>query len=111
MLFRSILHFIGMAALLGGFLSQITAEVKQVTRSMLDGAWTMVVSAFALVATISAQGEEDLDPAKFGIKGLVLAALVLLLLQGKGKPSIEKPSFFAIGLLTLANISIAVLWH
>ena len=106
-----ILHFVGSAALLGGFLAQLTAPAKQVTRSMMDGAWTMLVSAFALVGTIQAQGEEELDPAKFGIKGLVLAALILLLLQGKGKESIEKPSFFAIGLLTFANICIAVLWH
>lgn len=106
-----ILHFIGLAALLGGFLAQLTAPVKQVTRSMLDGAWTMLVSAFALVVTISAQGEEELDPAKYGIKGLVLAALILLLLQGRGKESIEKPGYFAIGLLTLTNVCIAVLWH
>ena len=65
------------------------------------------------------RGQLDLEPtAVFAARGgtgpsllVVCFGLILLLLQGKGKPSIEKPSFFAIGLLTLANISIAVLWH
>ena len=107
-----VLHFIGLAALLGGFFSQLTAPVKTVTRSMLDGAWTMLATGIVMVglATALATPDEPVNHMKFGIKGLVLAVIVILLMQGKNKESIEKGTFFAIGLLGITNIAIAVLW-
>lgn len=104
-----ILHFIGLAGLLGGFMAQLAAPVKQVTRTMMDGAWTMLASGLVL-AGIDSATEEAVNHSKFGIKALILIVIVTLLLQGKKKESIEKGTYFAIGLLAITNISIAVLW-
>lgn len=107
-----ILHFIGLAALLGGFFTQLSAPVKTVTRSMLDGAWTMLATGFVMVGLVTglATEEEPVNHMKFGVKGLIIAVILILLMQGKNKESIEKGTFFAIGLLGVTNIAIAVLW-
>ena len=62
------------------------------------------------LATALATPDEPVNHMKFGIKGLVLAVIVILLMQSKNKESIEKGTFFAIGLLGITNIAIAVLW-
>lgn len=107
-----ILHFIGLAALLGGFLAQISAPIKTVTRSMMDGAWTMLATGIVLVGLVSAEATADDKPdhMKFGVKSLVLTAIVVLLMQNRKKESIEKGTFFVVGLLSITNIAIAVLW-
>lgn len=105
-----ILHFIGLAALLGGFFAQLSAPIKSISRSMLDGAWTMLVTGIALVGFVSADETEQPDHMKFGVKSLVLVAIVVLLMQNRKKESIEKGTFFVIGLLAITNIAIAVLW-
>jgi hypothetical protein len=107
-----ILHFIGMSSLLGGFLVQMSAPIKTVSRAMVDGAWTALITGVALVGFVSAEATDE-DPAnhiKFGVKGLILAVIIGLVMQGRKKESIEKANYFAIGALALANIIIAVLW-
>jgi hypothetical protein len=107
-----ILHFIGLASLLGGVMSQMTAPVKTITRSIVDGAWTMLATGILLIGLVSANPDEE-DPVnhmKFGVKGLILAVIISLVLQGKRKESVEKATFFSIGALAIANIAIAVLW-
>ena len=106
-----ILHFIGLGSLLGGFLSQISESVVRITRAMIDGAWTMMVTGLILAGLESASATVD-DPAnhaKFGIKLLVVLVILILVMQGRKKESIEKGTFFAIGLLTITNIVVAVL--
>ena len=107
-----ILHFIGLASLLGGVLTQMTAPVKTITRSIVDGAWTMLATGVVLVglATATADESEPVNHMKFGVKGLILAVIITLVMQGKHKESIEKSTFFSIGALAIANIAIAVLW-
>ena len=78
----------------------------------IDGAWTALIAGVALVGFVSANATED-DPAnhtKFGVKGLILAVIIGLVMQGRKKESIEKANYFAIGALALTNIIIAVLW-
>lgn len=106
-----ILHFIGLGSLLGGFLTQISESVVRITRAMVDGAWTMLVTGLILAGLNSAAAtdEDPVNHAKFGIKGLVVAVIVILVMQGRKKESIEKGNFFAIGLLTITNIVVAVL--
>ena len=107
-----IFHFIGMASLLGGFLTQMSAPIKTVSRAMIDGAWLALVTGFALVGFVSAEATID-DPVnhtKFGVKGLILVIILGLVMAGRKKDSIDKANYFAIGGLALTNIIIAVLW-
>jgi len=107
-----ILHFIGLSSLLGGWMVQLTAPVKTASRFMIDGAWLQLLSGVALIGFLESDttAKTAVDHAKFGVKGLILAVIVILLMQSRKKESIEKGTYFAIGLLTLVNVIIAVLW-
>ena len=107
-----ILHFIGLASLLGGFMTQMTESVVKISRAMVDGAWTMLVTGVVLIYFAMQEATdsgEEFNHAKFGIKFLVIAVILILVMQGRKKESVEKGTFFAIGLLTITNIALAVL--
>lgn len=108
-----ILHFIGLAALLGGVLSQMAAPVKKVVSGMFHGALTMLVTGIAMMGLAEAVKDEDITglQMKFGVKILILAVILALVMQGRKKESIDNATFFSIGALSVANIAIAVLWQ
>lgn len=104
-----VLHLVGMAGVLGGFMAQLSEPVKRVTSSMLHGMWTSLATG-VILAVLAAQDDRLMHP-KIEFKFLVAVALALLLVSGKRKESIDKPLYFAIGLLALSNVLIAVLWQ
>jgi hypothetical protein len=102
-------HLVGMAALLGGALVQVTAQAKRVSRAMVDGALTQVVSGLLLVGVLEGQ-DENVDHAKVGVKfavGLVVAVLVWI---NRRKPEIPTGLYAGILALTLGNVAVAVFW-
>ena len=106
-----VLHFVGIASLLGGFLTQMSAPVKRVVPAMLHGAATMLVSGLALYAVDKNGLHHDVDSAKIAVKLGVLVVISVLVWTQRTRESISQGVYFAIGGLTLANIVIAVFWH
>ena len=112
-----VLHFIGLAALLGGFLVQIKAlraKTAEILPAMVHGAWTMFITGILLVGVreweLALGGGSDLDHMKIGVKALVaLVILVIVLLKKKQKP-VSSAVLGAIGGLTLLNVVLAVFW-
>lgn len=119
-LFRNtlvVLHFIGLASLLGGFLTQMkamAAGAAKIVPAMVHGAWTMLITGLALVGVAEWRGAMgaavEVDHMKIGIKSLVLTAILVLVLYFKKKDSVKAPVFGTIGLLTFLNIVLAVFW-
>ena len=103
-----LLHLVGFASLLGGFLTQLSAEVKRVVPAMLHGVATQLVTGFALVWAVAADGD-TVDHAKVGIKLVVLIIIFGLLFKERQKENMDKTVFFAVGGLTLVNAALAVL--
>jgi hypothetical protein len=103
------LHFIGLASLLGGFLTQMSATEKRVVPAMLHGALTQLVTGVALVGVLHGL-DKEVDNAKIGVKSLVLLAILVLLWINRRTSLIAKGVYFAIGGLTVLNIGIAVFW-
>jgi hypothetical protein len=102
-------HLVGMAALLGGGLVQVRAPSRRVSRAMVDGALTQVVSGLLLVGVLEGQ-DEDVDNAKIAVKfavGLVVAVLVWI---NRRKAEIPTGLFVGIVALTLSNVAVAVFW-
>jgi hypothetical protein len=102
-------HLVGMAALLGGGLVQVRLATRRVSRAMVDGALTQVVSGLLLVGVLEGR-DEDFDHAKIGVKfaiGLVVAVLVWI---NRRKPEIPGGLFAGVVALTLCNVAIAVFW-
>ncbi|MET7441861.1 hypothetical protein ACWERY_15395 [Streptomyces sp. NPDC004082] len=106
------LHIIGIAALLGGFLTQMKAMGQGTARfvpAMLHGALTMLVTGVVLVGLNQAD-DNSLDNVKLGVKLALLIVILGLVYVKRDEEKVDKGAFAAVGLLTVANIFIAVLW-
>ncbi|UNO40334.1 hypothetical protein [Streptomyces sp. MST-110588] len=106
------LHIIGIASLLGGFLTQMKAMGAGTARfvpAMLHGALTMLVTGIILVGLNQAQ-DHTVNNFKIGVKMAVLVVILALVYVKRDEEKVAKPLFGAVGLLTVVNIFIAVLW-
>ncbi|MEV0782895.1 hypothetical protein AB0I52_07895 [Streptomyces sp. NPDC050423] len=106
------LHIIGIAALLGGFLTQMKAMGAGTARfvpGMLHGALTMLVTGIALVGLDQAD-DHPVNNVKIGIKLLILVVILGIVYVKRDEEKVEKGLFAAVGGLTVVNIFIATLW-
>ncbi|GFH36085.1 hypothetical protein [Streptomyces pacificus] len=106
------LHIIGIAALLGGFLTQMKAMgegAARFTPAMLHGALTMLVTGMVLVGLNQADGQ-TVNNLKVGVKLAVLVVVLALVYVKRDEEAVDKGVFGAVGGLTLVNILIATLW-
>ncbi|HEY5837307.1 hypothetical protein [Streptomyces sp.] len=109
------LHVIGIAALLGGYVTQWrvmgngTAGVARFVPGMLYGAVTMLVTGLALVALAHAD-DRHTNNVKLGVKLAVLVVILALVYVKRDEERVDAATFGAVGGLTAANIFIAVLW-
>ncbi len=106
-----VLHFVGLASLLGGVIVQAKAPVKGVNPAMLHGALTQLVTGVLLVGIAESGGvDEELNMTKIGVKLIVVAIITVLAFVGRKKPMPQTGMWAAIGLLTLLNVVLAVFW-
>ncbi len=105
-----VLHFVGLASLLGGFLVQMSAAAKRIDPAMFHGALTMLVTGVALVGLDQAMDDPDLNNTKVAVKLVVLLVITTLVVLNRKKPSVPVGLWGAIGGLTLLNITLAVFW-
>ncbi|MGX1313986.1 peptidoglycan/LPS O-acetylase OafA/YrhL [Streptomyces calvus] len=106
------LHIIGIASLLGGFLTQMKAMGDGTARfspAMLHGALTMLVTGVILVGLNQAD-DQPVDNIKIGVKLALLIVILGLVYVKRDEEKAEKGLFGLVGLLTTANVFIAVLW-
>ncbi|KOG14412.1 MULTISPECIES: hypothetical protein [Streptomyces] len=106
------LHIIGIASLLGGFLTQMKAMGAGTARfspAMLHGALTMLVTGVALVGLNQAD-DQTVNNVKIGIKLAILVVILGLVYVKRDEERVDKGLFAAVGGLTMANIFIATLW-
>lgn len=105
-----ILHFVGLASLLGGVLVQLKpliAGKAVVNAAMFHGVLTQLVTGLALV-TLAEMGDGDVNHMKIGIKLAILIVITVLVFVYRKKASVASWVVWLIGALTLANIVIAV---
>ena len=106
------LHIIGIAALLGGFLTQMKAMGRDEARfvpGMLHGALTMLVTGAVLVGLNQAD-DHHVNTVKIGIKLALLVVILGLVYVKRDDEKVDKSMFGLVGAFTTANIFIAVLW-
>jgi hypothetical protein len=108
-----VLHIVGIASLLGGFLTQMkgmSGGDVRVNPAMVHGALTMLVTGLGLVAVIRSGLDLEVNNTKIGVKLAILVVITLLVWANRARERVAVPVFGAIGALTLANIFIAVMW-
>jgi hypothetical protein len=112
-----VIHLIGQAALLGGFLTQMraaSADEAKILPVMMHGAWTALAAGLLLVGLaeyrVAMGADFEVNHMKIGVKSLVITAILILLYRQRKKDSVKAGAFWAIGGLTLANVVLAVFW-
>jgi hypothetical protein len=114
------LHFVGLAALFGGFLAQMSSSAKQITSGMLHGALLSLISGVVMVGVRYPLHDEDpnlfplFDNGKISVKFLILAVILIIGYTSKKKSKSssqgDTAAWATVGLLSLTNILIAVFW-
>lgn len=107
-----LLHFIGLAMLVGGFFAQMGATPRTVTHWMRDGVLTQLITGFAMVGIVQSGSLEDpseLNNTAVAIKlGIALVVTVLALVGMRQDPEKQQPYWAACGALALVNMVVAV---
>lgn len=110
-----VLHFVGLASLLGGVIVQIKSADKGVNPAMLHGALTQLVTGVLMVGLVESgaylpyEGFE-INNGKIGTKLLIVVVITVLAFIGRKKPLPQKGLWATIGALTLLNTVLAVFW-
>lgn len=102
------LHFVGLAALLGGFLVQWRSGAKQVVPLMVAAAGLQVLTGLLLIASRELQ-DLPVDRTKMITKFIVALAVAVTARLGNRRPQ-AVGFFWATGLLTTINVAVAVVW-
>jgi cytochrome bd-type quinol oxidase subunit 2 len=109
----TLLHFVGFAALFGGFFTQLKAKEPVVNAAMLHGALTQLVTGVLLVGLASGIKDDDftVDNAKIAVKLVIVLIITAMVFVYRRRPSISRGTLMTIGGLTLLNAVVAVFWH
>lgn len=119
--FFLVLHFIGLAAVIGSFLFQVRRKGGFDTFWIITGLIAQLVTGLTLMGIVDATTHGGANHIKLGIK-LVIAviALVLALIArarqkragaGTAPAKAALPFFHSAGALAIVNVIIAVFWH
>lgn len=104
-----IVHILGFSALIGGLFVQAGAGDKKVNAAMRDGVGTAFVAGLALVGVLES-GDSAVDHGKVAVKLLIGLVLLVLVMANVRKPSIPQGLWVGLLALSVANVSVAVLW-
>jgi hypothetical protein len=110
-----LLHLVGLAAVLGGFLVQIRATERRVLPLQWHGILTQVVTGVLLAGVVPQVDDLSGDDfttfnIKIGVK-LVLAVVTLVLIAvNRKRATVTTGVWAAIGGIELANLAIALFW-
>jgi len=107
-----LVHLIGFAVLFGAWVVEAFGQ-RRVTRFQN---WGLAIAAVAGLALAAPWGiEYDLDYTKLGVKFAVLVVIGALLGIGAGRQrksgAVPPAIFWLIGILTLLNAALALLWR
>lgn len=118
-----ILHFIGLAAIIGSYMTVL--EAPRVVPGMLHGAILQVVSGLALVG-LNEANDATLNHMKVGVKLVIAIVILVVAVLGLRKANEETAApaggtavatvnstatlAHVIGILAVVNVIIAVVW-
>lgn len=103
------LHLAGMAALVGGLLTQFSSANPKITGLIRDGAGTAFLAGIGLVGLLEATDQSP-NHGKVGVKLLIGLVILVLAMMNLRKESISKGIYFTLLGLTFLNLAVAVFW-
>lgn len=102
-------HLVGFGALFGGEFVQLRDEDKVVNAAMLHGVLTSVLSGILLVGVLEGL-DEPLDHVKIAVKFAVALVVAVLCWVNRARERVPHGLFYAIVVLTVGNLAVAVFW-
>jgi hypothetical protein len=109
-----VLHFIGLASLLGGVIAQvpaIKAGAGKINSAIFHGTLTQLVTGVLLVGVIQMADLGDVNNTKIGAKLAVVLVIAVLAIMNRKKDRVANWALLTVAGLTVLNICIAVLWQ
>ncbi len=104
-----VLHIAGVVALLAGLLVQLRRPEKRVNGLMRDGIGTAFLAGLFLVGVLEA-GDEPVDRTKIAVKFAIGLVLLVLVMANLRKPRVPQGLYWALLVLALADVGVALLW-
>ena len=108
-----VLHFVGLAGLLGGLLSQIAAKPKKLQPLVLHSAWLMIIAGTAMVGINQAMHADDatvelINQTTVALKSAVIAVILILGYKNIKKAVLTTKIWGTMTGLAVLNICLAV---
>lgn len=103
-----VLHFLGLASLIGGFLVQIKTKPRSVNTAMAHGILLQLITGILLVGMGYAVYGSGPNNIKIAIKLLVAIVVAIVIFANRKKPAISDGTWATIGGLSILNVFIAV---
>lgn len=110
-----LLHLVGFAALFGGVLVQMRSREPEVNAAMVHGSSIvllsgLVLAAFAITGPVAADGG-PVSYARLIVKLVVSLVIAVLAIVNRRFSSIPRGLWALLGILTLGDAAVAVLWQ
>ena len=110
-----VLHFIGMAGLVGGLIIGVAERPLRIKKPALHSGLLVLLAGIFLVIVNSIQHASDssvemIDHGKISVKLLVVVVILFLGFKNLNKNEVAKRSYMTMLGLALLNILIAVFW-
>lgn len=103
------LHFIGLAALLGGIGVQLSAPARRVNELMFHGVLTQLATGVLLVG-VREMDDLSVNHAKYGVKLAITVVITILVVVGRRGGRLSTSLYGSIGALSVGNVAVAVFW-
>jgi hypothetical protein len=100
-------HFLGLAALIGGAFVQWNSATKQASPTMIWGARVQLLTGIILLALVE-MTEQNVHHVKFAVK-LIVTVIVVGILESSRK-SLSNAAFQAAMGLSILNVALAMFW-
>ena len=104
-------HLVGFAILLGGAVAQYLSGRLRINPAMLWGSVVQVVTGLALAAPLRGGGDQEPDPVKLAVKGVIALMIFVMVFFSRKREVVHKGHFLGIVGLTLINAAVATFWH
>nr|WP_297427248.1 hypothetical protein [uncultured Actinotalea sp.] len=107
-----VLHIIGLASIIGGFLVQTRSSQKRILPAMVHGALTALATGILLVgvAEMSDRDLPDQFHIKIGVKLVIALVIAAIAWRRRKAESVSTGEWGAVGGLAVVNVVLAVFW-
>lgn len=105
------IHILSVLGILGMLLAQARKSPRTLSAGVLHAAWSALIAGIVMIGIFNkANPDETLDHAKFGVKGLVIAAILTLGYKNVKKAAISQAMWATMLGLTILNFVIVYAW-